>query len=108
MAVTRVDGVGDLLPIFLAQIAAVEVEIAAAPGVNESGGGVVGPAILAKGKLTGSGGVRLRGGGIGVEISHGREREKLGIRKGGREKERGDGVGRGGAGVGRRKRVDCG
>lgn len=44
-----VDGVGDLLPSFLTEVTAVEVEVAFTPGVDEGGSCVFGPAVFAAG-----------------------------------------------------------
>lgn len=44
----EIDGVGHLLPVLLAEVAAVEIEIAAAPSVDESGCCFFAPAVFAE------------------------------------------------------------
>ncbi|PON87321.1 hypothetical protein TorRG33x02_169570 [Trema orientale] len=51
-----VDGVGHVLPVLLAEVAAVEIEVAAAPGVDQRGSGLLAPAVLADGHGAGVGG----------------------------------------------------
>lgn len=46
-AVAGVDGVGHLLPVLLTEVAAVEADVALAPGLDERAGGFFGPAVLA-------------------------------------------------------------
>lgn len=46
MRVAVVNDVGDLLPVLLAEVSAVEIEVALAPGFDEGEGGVLAPAIL--------------------------------------------------------------
>lgn len=67
VGVEGVDGVGDILPILLAEVAAVELKVTTAPGVDEGGGGFLGPAILADGEGAGVGGRRRQGIG---EVRH--------------------------------------
>jgi len=90
VAMERVDGVGDVLPVLLAEVAAVELEVASAPGVHERGRGLLGPAVLADGD-----GPRRRRDGV-VEVGHRkteirvrgrRERKREGMRKEKEERE---------------------
>ena len=88
VAVERVDGVGDVLPVLLAEVAAVELEVAAAPGVDERGGGLLGPAVLADGD---GARWRRRGGEEGVvEVRHRKKGIRVGreIKRKGKEKEK--------------------
>lgn len=71
VAVKGVDGVSDLLPVLLTEAPAVELEVTAAPGVDESGGSVFAPAVFADGH-----GARVGGGGGGGGMG----RRHLGVR----------------------------
>ena len=46
MAVKRVDGISNILPVFLTEIASVEFEITASPGINKGRGGFFTPTIF--------------------------------------------------------------
>lgn len=75
VAVDGVDGVGDLLPVVVAEVAAVEFEVTVAPGPYERVGGVFGPAVFAYGYgRRGTGGGRGRGrssgGGVSDSVVH--------------------------------------
>jgi len=90
VTVERVDSIRDILPILLAEVAAVELEVASAPGVNKSRRRLLGPAVLANGD-----GARRRRDGV-VEVGHRkteirvrgrRERKREGMRKEKEERE---------------------
>lgn len=56
MAVEGVDRIGDVLPVFLAEVAPIELDESAAPSVDEGGGCLFRPAIFTDRHGTGIGG----------------------------------------------------
>lgn len=53
--VDGVDGVGDLLPVLLTEVAAVELKVVGPPGINQRPGCFLGPAVLAARESRGPG-----------------------------------------------------
>ena len=111
VAVTGGDGVGDLLPLRVAEAAAAERDEALAPGVDERGGGAVAPGVLppaapapasapAAAAAAGGAGVQGRRGPMDRERDrHGGARRRSGDGDGAVHGERGGGGRRRGEGV---------
>ena len=76
VAMEGVDGVGNVLPVLLAEVSTVEVEVATAPGVDEGRRGLLAPAVLADRHGAGVG----RRGGCGGGSRDGRRR-RYGLRE---------------------------
>lgn len=91
-ALTGVDGIGDVVPVLLTEVTAVELDITIAPGVDQCLGGTFAPTILSTATVTGASRVRAVHEGNRVWTGRGKGTAENKTIRGGLDKNGGVGI----------------